>query len=700
MNGKHNGLASLGVICAYSGVSFDAEQIIHNFYLKDKTITYVDLMKIAQTLGFKTRLVKPRLSSIHKLPLPCVCGDKSGGFFVIAKADKETVLILKEGENAPAAVSKADFANIFNKKAVLFKHKFLAESSFKFGITWFFNETLKYKNLFTEVLIASLTLQIFGLFTPMIMQVVIDKVLVHNSLTTLDVMGVGLGLIIIFELLMGVARNYVFTDMTSKIDVILGDKLFKHLIRLPLNYFENRRCGDTVSRIKELENVRRFLTGTPLTAILDVMFIAVYIVVMLFYSKSLTAIVLLSLPIFAIISATSTPVFKRQLDEKFAAGAESNSYMVETVNGINTVKSLALEPKMEDRWGGLLARYTHTSYKTAVLSGNINAAAGFFQKLFDIIILWYGARLVMDRSLTVGQLIAFRMLSSRVSTPVLRIVQLWTEFQQTKVSIERIGDIFKVKPEIGLDESKTRLPEIKGFISFENVIFRYRPNAPEVIKNLSFKIPAGAVIGIVGRSGSGKSTLAKLIQRLYIPESGKIQIDGVDISLADTAWLRRQIGVVLQENFLFNLTIKENICMNKPNAAIEEVVKVCQMAGAHEFIAEMPAAYDTPLGENGTGLSGGQKQRIAIARALIDDPKILMFDEATSALDYESERIINNNLKEIARGRTVLIIAHRLSTIKNADAVIVMDKGQLAEYGPIDKLLEHKGLYYHLHNQQ
>ncbi len=700
MNKMHSGLYALATISVYNSIAFDAEQISHKFNLRDKEIGNLELIKVAKHMNFHTKVLTRYKSSINKLPMPCIVQDKENNYFILAKADDKQVLILEQNSETPQMLSLDEFKNKWNNTVILLKHKDKKNRDFKFGISWFLKTIEKYKTQLIEVLIASFTLQIFGLFSPVIMQVVIDKVLVHNSFTTLDVMIIGLIGIVIFETLMSIARNYVFTNTTSKIDVVLGDRLFNHLIHLPLMYFENRRTGDTIARVKELENIRRFLTGTPLTTVLDLMFVVVYIIVMLFYSKDLTTIVLLSLPLFAIVSAISTPIFKKQLEEKFNAGAESQAYMVETVSGINTIKSLAIEPKIQTKWGNLLANYTNASYKTSIFSGNIGAIANFIQKIFDLIILWAGARLVIAGTITVGQLIAFRMLASRVSGPILRLVQLWQEFQQTKVSIERISDIFKVKPEIDLNQSKTRLPQIQGAITFENVSFRYRMNTAEVIKNMTFRIPAGHMIGIVGRSGSGKSTLAKLVQRLYIPESGKILIDGVDISLADTDWLRRQIGVVPQESFLFNASIKDNLCVNNPGTRIDKVIEICKIAGAHDFITEMPDAYDTILGENGTGLSGGQKQRIAIARALMDNPRILIFDEATSALDYESESIINANLKNISKGRTVLIIAHRLSTIKHADAVMAIDKGKVVEYGPAQKLLEQKGLYYHLYTQQ
>ena len=437
-----------------------------------------------------------------------------------------------------------------------------------------------------------------------------------------------------------------------------------------------------------------------MTALIDISFMFVYIIVMLFYSATLTWVVLGSLPVFAILSWIITPLLRQRLDEKFNTGAESQSYLVESITGAQTIKSFALEPQLQKNWEGRLSNYVRASYKTNLLSGNAGALGQLIQKIFDITILWVGAHMVMAGSLTIGGLIAFRMLSGRVSGPVLRLVQSWQDFQQTGISMKRLGDIFNTKPEPTLDPSKSRLPSITGDVRFEHVRFRYAPDSPEVIRDVSFGIRPGTVVGVVGRSGSGKSTISKLLQRLYVPESGKILIDGVDIATTDPSWLRRQIGVVLQENFLFNASVRDNIAVHVPSSSMDDIVRVAKIAGAHEFITELPNGYDTMVGEKGEGLSGGQKQRIAIARALLHNPKILIFDEATSALDYESENIIQRNLKQITAGRTVIIIAHRLSTLKSVDKIMAIDRGQLVEYGTPAVLLKKNGLYAYLHQQQ
>jgi len=430
------------------------------------------------------------------------------------------------------------------------------------------------------------------------------------------------------------------------------------------------------------------------------MFIGIYLVVMFIYSTTLSFLVLGAIPVFALLSLIITPMLRHRLDERFNRGAESQAFLVEMVTGAQTVKAMAVEPEVQKRWESLLANYVKASFRTSKLSGVAGSLGQLIERGSTLAILWLGAHLVMRGDLTVGQLIAFQMLSGRVSGPVLRLVQLWQDFQQTGLSIRRLGDIFHSTPEPSLNITKARFPAIQGHICLEGVRFRYRLDGPEVIRNISLDIPTGMVLGVVGRSGSGKSTLAKLIQRLYLPESGRILIDGIDLSLADPAWLRRQVGVVLQESFLFNGSVRDNIAFHYPQASMEEIMKAASLAGANEFVLELPEGYDTIVGERGTALSGGQRQRIAIARALLTNPRILIFDEATSSLDSESEAIIQRNLRQICRGRTVILIAHRLSTLRMAERIIVLEKGGIVESGTHDELMGQKGLYHHLQLQQ
>lgn len=687
-------------IARFHNIPVDPEQITHALAIDKDGMSESDILRAAKEFKLKAKVSKVGFDTLSKLPLPAIVGMKKDKFAILAKVDEDKVLILLPDGTPPKVMPKEEFIRKWTGKIILFTQRFWKDSDRKFDIKWFIPTIIKYKKPLLEVLAAAFMLQILGVFAPILTQVVIDKALSHHSTSTLDVIVFGLVVIAFFEAFMGIARSYIFTHTTSRIDTILSSRLFRHLFSLPLRYFETRRVGDTTARVMELEKVRQFLTGAPMTTLIDVSFMFVYIIVMFVYSSTLTWVVLGSLPFFALLSGIITPLLRRRLDEKFDTGADSQSYIVESVTGAQTIKSFALEPQLQKNWEGRLSNYVKASYKTAILSGNAGALGQLIQKLADIAILWFGAHLVMSGDLTIGALIAFRMLSGRVSGPILRLVQSWQDFQQTGISIKRLGDIFNSKPEPTMDPTKSRLPAIKGDIRFEKVRFRYRPDAAEVIRDISFGIRSGTIVGVVGRSGSGKSTISKLIQRLYVPEAGKILIDGVDIAMTDPAWLRRQVGVVLQENFLFNATIRENISIHKPSSTMEDVVRVAQTAGAHDFILELPEAYDTIVGEKGEGLSGGQKQRIAIARALLHNPKILIFDEATSALDYESENIIQKNLKLITKGRTVIIIAHRLSTLKDVDKIMTIDRGQLTEYGTPKSLLEKKGLYAYLHQQQ
>ncbi|ALN80138.1 alpha-hemolysin translocation ATP-binding protein hlyB [Lysobacter antibioticus] len=526
-----------------------------------------------------------------------------------------------------------------------------------------------------------------------------DKVLVHHGLTTLHVIAVGLVSIAVFDVVLSGLRTYVFAHTTSKIDVELGARLFRHILALPLAYFESRRVGDTMARVRELENIRTFLTGQALTSVLDLFFTVVFLAVMFYYSGWLTLIVVISLPVYALWSASITPVLRKRLNEKFARSADNQSFLVETVTGIGTIKATAVDPRVTRTWDNQLAGYVGAAFRVTRLATIGQQGVQLVQKLVSIAILFWGAQLVIAGDLSIGQLIAFNMLAGQVAAPIIRLAQLWQDFQQVGISVERLGDILNTRTE--LPGSRMVLPPIRGQVTFEGVTFRYRPDAAEVLSGIDFNIAAGEVIGIVGRSGSGKSTLTKLVQRLYVPERGRVLIDGHDLALADPAWLRRQLGVVLQENFLFNRSVRENIALSDPGIPLERVIHAAKLAGAHDFIVELPEGYDTKVGEQGAGLSGGQRQRIAIARALITDPRILIFDEATSALDYESEHAVMANMRAICKGRTVLIIAHRLSTVRQANRIVVVEKGRIVESGAHAELLERPdGHYAYLHRLQ
>jgi len=695
------GLIALVMLARFHNVAAEPEQLAHEYKEAGKPFTSQQILLAARQLGLKAKLVRTDVARLDRTPLPALALDTEGRFFILARLDGDQVLIQDPRVQRPQVLSQADFAARWTGELILFTSRAsLAGELARFDFTWFIPAVVKYRKLLGEVLLVSFVLQLFALVTPLFFQVVMDKVLVHRGFSTLDVIAFGLFVVVIFEVVLSGLRSYVFAHTTSRIDVELGARLFRHLLNLPLAYFQARRVGDTVARVREMENIRQFLTGNALTLVLDLLFSVVFIAVMLYYSVWLTLIVVVSLPCYVLLSVAITPLLRARLHEKFNRGAENQAFLVETINGIDTLKAMAVEPQMTRRWDQQMAAYVAAGFRTATLGTVAHEGVSLIGKLVTVMTMWLGARMVIGGEMTVGQLIAFNMLAGRVATPVMRLAQLWTDFQQTGISVQRLGDILNARTEVARANRST-LPPLAGHIEIDQVVFRYRPDGPEVLRGVSLAIQPGEVIGIVGRSGSGKSTLAKLVQRLYLPERGRVLVDGVDLAMADTSSLRRQIGVVLQENMLFNRTIRENIALADPGMPIEAVIGAAKLAGAHEFILELPEGYDTMVGEHGATLSGGQRQRIAIARALITNPRILIFDEATSALDYESERIIQNNMKSICKGRTVLIIAHRLSAVRDANRIVVIDRGQIVEQGSHAELLQHEaGHYSRLHRMQ
>jgi subfamily B ATP-binding cassette protein HlyB/CyaB len=693
------GLEALVMLLHFQGVAADPEQIRHR--LGTDKIGASEILRCARDLGLKARSFRTDWSRLARTPLPAIASLRDGGFMVIGKAAEDQVLVQVAGEARPAFMTRAELLAIWDGGLILMTRRAgLSDVTRRFDITWFLGAIHKYRRLLGEVLVASFFLQIFALVSPLFFQVVIDKVLVHRSLSTLDVLVIGLVAISMFETILGILRTYLFAHTTNRIDVELGARLFRHLLALPMAYFQARRVGDSVARVRELENIRNFLTSSALTLAIDLLFTFVFLAVMFVYSPLLTWIVLGSFPFYIAISAGATPLFRRRLDEKFRRGAENQAFLVESVTGIETLKAMAVEPQMQQRWEEQLAGYVTASFRVLSLGNTASQMVQFVSKVVTAAILYFGARLVIDGSLSVGELVAFNILAGRVSAPVLRLAQIWQDFHQARLSVQRLGDILNTTAEPTYSVGRTQLPALRGNITFDHVTFRYRVDGQEILHDISFDVPAGQMVGIVGPSGSGKSTFAKLVQRLYVPESGRVLIDGTDIAMADPAGLRRQIGVVLQENVLFNRSVRENIALSDPAMPMERVVAAATLAGAHEFILELPEGYDTVVGERGSTLSGGQRQRIAIARALIADPKILIFDEATSALDYESERIIQQNMKQIAGGRTVLIIAHRLSTVRAADRIVTLERGRLVEDGTHDALIKTGGRYATLHRMQ
>lgn len=700
------GVTCLVVIAQYHHIAADAEQLRHQFAFEDAPLSGLELLRAAKAIGLKAKPSILSVESLSEAVLPIMGKDNENNYFIIARVSKDadgvaSYLVQDPKQRGPKIISASELSARWSGEVILLTRRTgLLEAVREFDISWFIPSLVKYRKLFGDVILASFFLQLFALITPLFFQVVMDKVLVHNGLTTLYVLAFGFFVVAIFDAVLGGIRTYVFSHTTNRVDVELGSKLFSHLMGLPLAYFEARQVGQSVARVRELDTIRNFITGSALTLCIDLFFTIIFFIVMWWYSPALTLVVLGTIPFYVLLSVFITPILRKRLDEKFQIGAENQAFLVESVTGVETVKASAVEPQMQRRWEDQLAKYVNASFRTQHIGNISGQIAGFINKITTLLIIFLGAYAVMDGKMTVGQLVAFNMLAGRVSGPILKLVQLWQDFQQAGISVKRLGDILNTPREPGFNPNRSTLPDFKGMVRFENVSFRYRPDGPQILNDISLDIRSGEVIGIVGRSGSGKSTLTKLVQRFYVPEGGRVLVDGTDLGIVDTAWLRQNIGVVLQENFLFNRSIRENIALANPGLPMERVVAAAKLAGAHEFILELSEGYDNLVGEQGCNLSGGQRQRLAIARALITSPRLLIFDEATSALDYESERVIQENMAAICKGRTVFIIAHRLSTVRHCDRIVVMEKGRIVESGDHEQLMEHNGYYTKLHSYQ
>lgn len=696
----NTGLSGLLLIAGFHEIPTDPETIRRAVAPDQAIFTDTDIIRGAESLGLSAAVRRIGIAKLSTLTLPALIAAPNGRFLLLAKCESGQALLQDPSNGQVMQMSMLELGAIYGGQAIEFSRAGkAAQASATFSLAWFFEVANRYRRLFGEVLLASFMLQLFGLVSPLMFQVVIDKVLVHRGLTTLDVVVIGLLAVTLFEALLTALRGYVLSHTTNRMDVEFGSSLFRQLLALPMSYFESRRIGESVARLRELETVRNFLTGSALTFTIDAGFTVVFLAVMFYYSPVLTGIVLATIPVYLAISLIITPLLKRRLDDKSGQGAETQAFMVELLGGIETLKAMAIEPRIQRRFENHLAASTAASFKANQVSAVGAQLIGVVGKLTTVALLWLGALLVMKGDLSVGQLVAFNMLSGRVAAPILRLAQLWQDFQQVRVSIQRLADIMNNPAEARVD-NPSHLPAIRGRIDFDQVTFRYRADGPEVLTDVSFTILPGQLVGIVGTSGSGKSTLAKLIERLHVPERGRVLIDGIDMARADTAWLRRQIGVVLQDNVLFNMTVRENIALADPTLPMERVIAAAELAGAHDFILSLPQGYDTVVGERGMTLSGGQKQRIAIARALAIDPKILIFDEATSALDTEAERLIQSNMRKICAGRTVILIAHRLSTLHGCDAIITLEQGRVIESGSHRDLVARGGRYAQLYQLQ
>lgn len=692
-----SGLIAFATLLAMHRIAVNPEQLRHDLG-HHRAVEPLDLVRIAQGLdGVRARARRARWQDLERLPLPAIGNGKSG-WFLIGRITGDEVVV-QQPDRTIAKLTRSELEDIWTGELVLVTtRENLGLIGRSFDFSWFIPQVVRYRRLIGEVLLITLALNLLGLAAPLFFQNVVDKVLVHDTLSTLTVLVIGFVGVSLWETAFGWLRTRLYSETSQKIDVELGAKLFRHLLRLPLGYFEARRVGDTAMRVRQLETIREFLTNASLSVLVDPVFTLVFLVAMWIYSPKLFLISLLTIPAYMAVAMLITRPLRARVNEKFERGA-ANALLVESIAGIQTVKASAVEPQWQDRWERQLAGYSEASQRVVDLGNTGTQAIQLISKLNMAAILYFGAQAVIAHRMTVGGLIAFNMFAQRVSGPVIRMAQLWQDFQQVKIAIERLGDVLNQPAEPG-SGSRTALPTLKGAITFEGVRFRYGHEGPWTLEDIDLAVPAGSTLGIVGTSGSGKSTLTKLLQRLYTPAGGRILVDGVDVGQIDPAWLRRQIGVVLQENLLFNRSVRENIALANPAMPLETVAAAAALAGAHEFIVRMPQGYDTIIEERGANLSGGQRQRMAIARALVTHPRILIFDEATSALDAESEEIIQANLKAIAKGRTVLIIAHRLSAIRQCDRIIVLEKGRIFEAGSHEELLRLGGRYADLYSRQ
>ncbi|AHJ26992.1 peptidase domain-containing ABC transporter [Nodularia spumigena CS-584] len=661
---------------------------------------------IAELIGLKSQLIDLPVAAITRIPTPALIyyGDSYAVLYetnpntIVAGVPSQGIVRCKPAEFV--AKLDVDESNLPPQVKVLLLAATKETPQERFGLQWFIPYLSKHRQVLIEVFIASFFVQLAQLANPLVIQLIIDKVIVQNSISTLNILGVLLLVVGIFEALLTTLRTYLFVDTTNRIDMGLGSQIIDHLLRLPLRYFERRPVGELATRINELENIRQFLTGTALTVVLDAVFSIIYIVVMLFYSWQLTLVGLSTIPVFIIITLIFSPTIRKQLRTKAERNAQTQSYLVEVMSGIQTVKAQNIELQSRFSWQERYARYVTSGFKNVITSTLANSTSSFLNKLSALLILWLGAYLVLQGELTLGELIAFRIISGYVTSPILRLAQLWQTFQETALSLERLSDIVDTPQEGEEDRDNIPLPAISGNVKFENVSFRFATSGPFQLTNVNLEIPSGKFIGIVGQSGSGKSTLMKLLLRLYEVESGRILIDNYDISKVELYSLRRQVGVVPQETLLFDGTVQENIALTNPDSTTDEIIEAARIAVAHDFIMSLPNGYNTRVGERGAGLSGGQRQRIAIARSILQRPKLLVLDEATSALDYPTERQVCLNLAKAFEGNTVFFITHRLNTVSHADMIVVMDNSRVIEQGSHKELIAAKGHYSYLYQQQ
>jgi ATP-binding cassette, subfamily B, bacterial HlyB/CyaB len=705
--GLRNGiLACFQMISMHLGIKYrrDTVQRIIDMQLARNGQASLQLCAaIADVLGLMGRLMEIPANQIARINQPAIL-PWNDSYAVLYGATEQQVILGVPAEGV-VKLRMNDFLRIIGDPRAPLQLLVLQETKNvqreKFGLAWFIPYLTPETKVLVEVLIASFFVQLFGLANPLLIQIIIDKVLVANSAASLHVFVILLVGVSFFENVLTGLRSIAFANATNRIDLALAAKIIDHLFHLPLSYFDRRAVGELSTRIAELDRIRQFFTNTALTTILDAVFSLMYIVVMLFYSPFLTAVALSTVPFFVVLSVVVSPIVRRQLREKAERNAQNQSYLVEALGGIYTVKAQSMERRSRNQWQTFYDRYIAASFSGTLTYTVASSASNFLNQLSGLLVLWAGAYLVLDNKLTLGGLIAFRIIAGYVTGPLLRLLTIWQNFQETALSIERLSDVVDAPLEVEEDNRfNVPMPLIRGKVIYEDVTFQFGSQGRPQLNKLNVEFNTGSFVGIVGQSGSGKSTMMKLLPRLYQPTQGRILIDNYDINKVELYSLRSQVGIVSQDPLLFEGTVQDNIAINFPDAEAEEIVQAAKIAVAHDFIMSLPNGYNTRVGERGSNLSGGQKQRIAIARTILQRPRLLILDEATSALDYDTERQVCNNLVNNFRGITIFCITHRLRTVQSADQILVMDRGMVAETGTHKELIAKRGIYYCLSNDQ
>ena len=697
------GAACLVMIGRFWGKKFSVSRLRDIANVDRNGASLKGLASAAESIGFTTRPVKASLDRLARQSLPAIAHWEGKHYIVVYQVTKDSVIIC-DPAIGQRRLSRAEFNEGWTSYTLLVQPTALLkdapEASTPF---WQFFELVKPHGIvLLEIFIASILIQVFGLITPLFTQLLLDRVVVQQSNLTLTAVGIGLLIFGWFQVAMNGLRQYLLDHTANRVDFSLIVGFINHTLRLPLGFFESRYVGDIIARVQENRKIQRFLTGEALSIVLDLLTVFVYVGLMFWYSWKMALLTLVIVPPFVVLALIATPFLKRISREIFAAYAEETGYLIQSLTGIRTVKSMAVEHSVQWNWEDLFGKAIKKNFSGQIISNRLQIFSAAIETTVRTALLWFGAWLVIKNELTIGQLVAFNMLLGNVISPFQRLIVLWNELQEVIIAIERINDVIDTDLEEDLQNShRSALPALRGQIRFDNVTFRYHPESDRnTLENLSFTVQPGQTVALVGRSGSGKTTISKLLLGLYPATEGKIYIDGYDLANVSLRSLRSQVGVVDQDTFLFGGTIRENIAVSQPHADLAMIIAAAQQAGAHEFIKDFPLAYETQIGEGGGMLSGGQRQRVAIARALLGNPPLLILDEATSSLDAESERIIQTNLNQILHHRTTLVIAHRLSTVRNADLILVLDRGVVVESGTHEALMAKRGHYFYLNQQQ